>query len=26
MAITAAQQTDLYKLAVGMFDAAPGLT
>jgi hypothetical protein len=26
MAITPAQLTDLYKLAVGMFDAAPGLT
>src|SRR5215216_1488618 len=26
MAITAAQQTQLYNLAVGMFNAAPGLT
>jgi hypothetical protein len=26
MAITVAQQTELYKLAVGMFNAAPGLT
>jgi hypothetical protein len=26
MAITAAQQTELYKLAVGMFEASPGLT
>jgi hypothetical protein len=26
MPITAAQQMQLYKLAVGMFDAAPGLT